>query len=130
MSTRISSALLLLVALAACDMLRDKPAEEAIKANKQAYREADGRIDCSIAGEAFASACTVDIHKTQDGTFLTLRHPDGGFRRLRVTTDGSGVIAADGAEPALVKTIDKDRIEVALGPVRYRLPATVGPLKK
>ena len=56
---------------------------------------------------------------------LTIRHPDGGFRRLRITADGRGVIAADGAEPARVSVIGPADIEVAVGGDRYRLPATV-----
>ncbi len=56
---------------------------------------------------------------------LTVRHPDGGFHRLRVTRDGRGVIAADGAQAATVTIIDKGAIEVAIDDARYRLPATV-----
>lgn len=56
---------------------------------------------------------------------LTVRHPDGAFHRLLVTKDGRGVIAADGAETAVVTIIANGEIEVALGGDRYRLPATV-----
>jgi hypothetical protein len=56
---------------------------------------------------------------------LTLRQPDGGFRRLRVTGDGRGVIAADGAEQASVTLVAPVTIEVAIGNMRYRLPAVV-----
>ena len=59
------------------------------------------------------------------GRIITLRGPDGGFRRLLITRDGRGVIAADGAEPARVTPLSSDRIEVAIGRDRYRLPATV-----
>jgi hypothetical protein len=60
-----------------------------------------------------------------EGTTLTIHHPDGGFRRLLVATDGRGVIAADGADQAVVSVVADNRIEVALAGDRYRLPATV-----
>jgi hypothetical protein len=56
---------------------------------------------------------------------LTIRHPSGGFRRLQIVTDGRGVTAADGAEPASVMTIGTSLIEVNISGDRYRLPALV-----
>lgn len=83
------------------------------------------RIACRTGGAAdYADVCTIERTRDADGTILTLRHPDGGFRRLRVATDGRGVIAADGAEPAVVTPGDR-LIEVTLGGDAYRLPATV-----
>jgi hypothetical protein len=55
---------------------------------------------------------------------LTIHAEDGGFRRLRVTDDGRGVVAADGAEAARVHIVDANTIDVTLGNNRYRLPAT------
>ena len=81
------------------------------------------RIACAIGSGSFEEACYVDRAETPDGLVLTLRKPDGGFQRLRVTDDGSGVVAADGAEPALVTLQGPDQIEVAIGDTRYRLPA-------
>lgn len=80
-------------------------------------------VPCTIAGQAVA--CTVERIAGERGLTLLVRHPDGGFRRLTVTTDGRGVAAADGAEPARV-TVAGDAIDVAVGGDRYRLPATVG----
>ena len=57
--------------------------------------------------------------------WITIRAPSGSFRRLLVTTDGRGVVAADGADPALVTPIAADRIQVAIAGDRYLLPATV-----
>ncbi|HMC91204.1 MAG TPA: hypothetical protein VKI45_01975 [Allosphingosinicella sp.] len=85
----------------------------------------DDRIDCAIAGGQFAHACTVERTSGKDGLMLTVRAPSGSFRRLEVTGDGRGVIAADGAEPAKVTILGPGRIEVAIGGDRYRLPATV-----
>lgn len=84
----------------------------------------DDRIACATEGATdFETVCTVEREAGPDGTILTLRGPSGGFRRLRVTTDGRGVVAADGAERAIVTVLGPDRIEVALGGDRYRLPA-------
>ena len=88
-------------------------------------KASDDGIDCALAGaSAFERACIVE--RGEGGT-LTIRHPDGGFRRLTITGDGRGVAAADGAAAAEVQLIADNRIEVAIGGDRYRLPATVRP---
>lgn len=81
----------------------------------------DGRIECRIGEAPFERSCTV----ARDGETLTVRKPDGGFRRLQVVEDGRGVVAADGAETARVSLIDGGRIEVAIGGDAFRLPARV-----
>jgi hypothetical protein len=126
MSTRISS-LVALSLLAGCGApLPDKAAEARNRANAAAIARAEGRVPCAPLGEQrFTHACAIDRVESQDGLFLTLRHADGGFRRLLVTRDGRGVIAADGAEPAVVTPVGAREIDVALGGMRYRLPATV-----
>jgi len=87
-----------------------------------------GRIACALAGATdFKPVCEVERSTNADGITLTLHHPDGGFRRLRVMKDGRGVTAADGAEPARVSISGDRRIEVAVGGDRYLLPATVKP---
>ena len=127
MSTRIFNALGLLLLLTACDVkVRDKVAEARAAEHKAKIADAAGRIECAPPGaDTFAFACAIDMVQSQDGLFLTLRHPNGGFRRLLVTRDGRGVTAADGAEQTTVTTLAPDLIEVAIGGARYRLPATV-----
>lgn len=88
---------------------------------------ADDLIDCAQRGTAFTRTCTVDRQTGDDGLVLTVRHLDGAFHRLLVTKDGRGVVAADGAEQAIVSVIGDGRIEIALGGDRYRLPATIKP---
>lgn len=85
-----------------------------------------GGIPCARGEGALAPDCTIDRTPTQDGVILTIHHPDGGFRRLKIARDGRGVIAADGAQPAKVTVTGAHEIEVAIGGDRYRLPATVG----
>ncbi|WP_448664820.1 hypothetical protein ACG3SL_09155 [Sphingomonas sp. CJ20] len=115
------------IALSGCQVdVRDKAAEAREKAGREKIARAESRIECVPPGAAaYAPVCAIDRVQSQDGLFLTLRHPDGGFRRLLVTRDGRGVIAADGAEPAIVRPIASNQIEVAIGDARYRLPATV-----
>jgi len=81
-------------------------------------------VECAVDGAAsFERVCKVERAAGADGVVLTLRSPSGGFRRLVTTSDGRGVIAADGAEPAAVRLVRKDLIEVSIGRDRYRLPA-------
>lgn len=77
-------------------------------------------VECRAAGQ-WARDCAAE----RDGDLLTLRHPDGGFRRLRILSDGRGLEAADGSEPARVTIIDGQRIEVTVGTDAYRLPAQI-----
>lgn len=84
----------------------------------------DEWVECAPGGATdFTRVCSVDRTRTDRGLVLTMRHPDGGFRRLLVTGDGRGVAAADGAEPAEVTLVDQDEIEVTIGNDHYRLPA-------
>ena len=77
--------------------------------------EAPG-IDCAIGGGDFARTCTLD--RTGAGA-LTIRHEDGGFRRIRI--ENGAPVAADGAERASVGR-SGDMVEIAIGRDRYRLP--------
>jgi hypothetical protein len=86
----------------------------------------DVQVDCATGGAAtFARICTRERSDSPAGRVMTLRAPDGGFRRLLITRDGRGVVAADGAEPARVAILSPARIEVAVGQDRYRLPAAI-----
>lgn len=81
-------------------------------------------IACQPAGaSAFERQCTVERNEGPEGVTLTLRNPDGRFRRLLIAQDGQGVLAADGAEPAVVRMNGDGEIEVMVGSDRYRLPA-------
>ena len=89
--------------------------------------ESDGKIDCRIgADDQFHRFCTVERSPGEQGMILTVRKPDGGFRRLLTTRDGRGVVAADGAEQAEVTIVGEDLIEVAIAGDSFRLPARVG----
>lgn len=79
-------------------------------------------VDCAIGSSGqWRPACRAE----QDGDRLVLRHPDGGFRRLRIVSDGHGLVSADGAERAKLTIIAPQQVEVLIGADRYRLPVTV-----
>jgi hypothetical protein len=116
--------LTLLLLLGACGDLGEATEQALAEAGKKAAD--DGRLECATEGAAsFERVCTMERVSGPEGTTLTIRHPSGGFRRLLVTTDGRGVVAADGADPALVSIVADNQIEVAVAGDRYRLPATV-----
>lgn len=83
-------------------------------------------VPCSIGNASdTGQQCTVERDERAGGAVLTLRHPDGGFRRLTIVADGRGVVTTDGAEGSSVRVIDPTTIEVSVGDARYRLPAKI-----
>ncbi|APX66360.1 hypothetical protein V3I01_08620 [Sphingomonas sp. gentR] len=125
---RISDPRWLVGALALAGCSGGQEERQAAAQNGPAAEQKPGlAIECALAGaQAFASDCTVEQSGAGNAVVLTVRHPDGGFRRLQVTRDGRGVEAADGAQPASVTVAGDRTIEIAVGGDRYRLPATVG----
>lgn len=114
--------ILLLLMLAACGETPGDPAA----LNQFAGSDGHGTIPCAKGGTSpSAGRCVVERNEGPNGTVLTVRHPDGAFRRLLVTKDGRGVATADGAEPAKVRIVGADRIEVSVADDRYELPATI-----
>lgn len=82
----------------------------------------DGLVLCAVSeSDGFARVCTAERTYDADGQLMTIRSPDGGFRRLRA--DREGWRAADGAEPAVTRAVAPDLFEIAIGGARYRLPA-------
>lgn len=116
--------------LNACDRRPDPDVLANVEAEQRSAAADAGRIECATGTASVAAGCTIERIADGGDTILTLRQPDGGFHRLRITRDGRGVVAADGAEAARVTVIGNDRIEVAIGDARYRLPATIGPIAR
>ena len=127
MSTRIferSQCLVALLSLPLASCGQEQPGA-AETAQHRDDAQAAVHIPCAKGNAALVADCTIEQAAGPDGIVLTIRHPGGGFRRLRVTADGRGVVAADGAEQARVTVPGAGNIDVALGTERYRLPATV-----
>ncbi len=133
MSMPISDTRLLALAplalLAGCgEPKADNAALADVEAQQVRDAAAAGRVPCALAGaRLFRLDCEMQRIEGQDGVTLVLGRADAGYRRFRVTGDGRGVIAADGAEQARVSIVGDGVIEVAVANDRYRLPATVQP---
>jgi hypothetical protein len=126
---RISEALAIGLALTALAGCRERPNNaELAKVEAEQVRAAAtaGRVPCALGGATvFRLDCTMDRISSAEGQTLVLGRANAGYRRFRVTTDGRGVVSADGAEPAVVTVIGDDQIEIRVGQDRYRLPATI-----
>lgn len=117
MSMRTSSALILAIvfcgAASGCSADAEQP---------QAVPGAE-RIDCALGkGAEFAADCLVERSEAGDTRILTVRHPDGGFRRFEQVADGRGLVIVDGADGAALIFAD-DLLEVTVAADRYRFPA-------
>lgn len=113
-----------LLLVAGCDRAPDNGELAAAEARGSRDAAANGRIDCALEGaELFDRTCTLEEMSSAEGTVLIVGRETTGYRRLRIATDGSGVVAADGAEPAKVAIVGDGMIEVTVGADRYRLPA-------
>lgn len=124
MSMRISDPLLLLAAasaLAGCS--GNAPSEpESLTGGDES------RISCALGDETeFTEQCDSERVQNGDKRELVMRHPDGGFRRFEIVSDGRGLIAADGSEAAVVTPLSDGRIQLSIGGDRYHIPATVKP---
>ncbi len=114
MSMRISSALILLLACAGCSAGAEQP---------QAAAGAQ-RIECALGtGAEFAADCLVESSDVENARIVTVRHPDGGFRRFEQVADGRGLVIIDGADEATLNFAG-DVLEVTVATDRYRFPAT------
>lgn len=123
MFMRIFNILALTLVLAACG----KPDNNVLaEAEERAEQQAidDGKIECAINSDSeFTRGCETERLAGENGVTMIIRHPDGGFRRFRVLTDGRGLEAADGAEKARIEMVEDSKILVTVGPDKYIMPA-------
>ncbi len=119
MFLRISSAVLL-ATLAACSSKSASP-EAAGQSG-----EAAATVPCALAGaKTFTAACGVERSSLDGKAIVTLRYPDGGFRRLVELEGGKSFAAADGSDEVAIEANGKE-IEVTLGDDHYLFPAPPG----
>lgn len=114
------------VLLASCggDPKADLKAAEGEAANEAAL---EGKIECALAGKTdFDRKCTTERVSGPEGQLLVIRHPDGGFRRFNILTDGRGLAPADGFDADFkIKILPNGMIEVRSVDDIYRLPAAI-----
>ncbi|MEQ1539710.1 MAG: hypothetical protein ABL928_12360 [Sphingorhabdus sp.] len=86
-----------------------------------------GKVECALAGSAeFNRNCTTERVSGAEGQMLVVRHPDGGFRRFKILTDGRGLSPADGFDADFKITVMANgMIEVKSVDDVYRLPAAI-----
>lgn len=118
------AAFAVLLLLAACSAESEDQTTNSAAA--PAPGQPDRRIECrDSAAEPYARACSFETFDSGDGRLVTVRKPDGGFRRLRIRDDGRGIVAADGAEQASMANLRDGRILVTIGGDQFRLPGAV-----
>jgi hypothetical protein len=114
------------LALSACggDTDADLLAAEGETAEEAALQ---GKIECALAGSTeFNRNCTTERVSGAEGQMLVVRHPDGGFRRFKILTDGRGLSPADGFDADFKITVMANgMIEVKSVDDVYRLPAAI-----
>jgi hypothetical protein len=126
MSTRIFNIIALSLALTACENRPDNKILAEAEQRAAAHAGDDGKIECAINGDtAFARDCFTERLSGENGVTMIIRHPDGGFRRFNVLTDGRGLEAADGFEKAKLAIVEDGKILVTVGPDQYLLPAQI-----
>lgn len=105
------------------------PEADLLAAEGQTAEQAalQGKIECALAGSPeFNRNCTTERVSGPEGQMLVVRHPDGGFRRFKILTDGRGLLPADGTDPDFkIKVLPNGMIEVRSVDDTYRLPAAI-----
>lgn len=78
---------------------------------------------CAVGGASdLADDCVIEKVRAEGATNLIIHHPDGAFRRFIVLPGETGLIAADGADSAVV--VEQDgAFAVTVGQDRYVVPA-------
>ncbi|WP_339690630.1 hypothetical protein [uncultured Parasphingorhabdus sp.] len=123
---RISNIVGLTLLLTACENRPDNAvlADAEQRAADQAGD--DGKIECAIDGASdYTRDCFTERLSGEGGVTMIIRHPDGGFRRFNVLTDGHGLEAADGFDKAQISIVEDGKILVSVGPDKYLLPAQI-----
>jgi hypothetical protein len=114
------------LAMSACG---SDPEADLLAAEGQTAEEAalQGKVECALAGSTdFNRNCTTERVSGPEGQMLVVRHPDGGFRRFNILTDGRGLLPADGIDPDFkIKVLANGMIEVKSVDDIYRLPAAI-----
>ncbi len=126
MSTPISKLLaagLLMSTVVACD---GGSHSSQAKGKRDEQASNDGKVECALEGsERFERTCSTEQINADGAKMLVIHHPDGGFRRFDILTDGRGLAPADGFDETRIAVREGGMIEVSSGDDVYRLPAQI-----
>ena len=126
MSMQISRLVVLPLLLTACENRPDNAVLADAEERAASQAGDDGKIECAINGAAdFSRDCYTERLSGESGVTMIIRHPDGGFRRFNVLTDGRGLEAADGFDKATIAIVEDGKILVGVGSDQYLLPAQI-----
>ena len=115
MNVRALACVAALTAAAGCSKAEDVPP----------VGEGEEKIACAIGGAAeLKEVCSVERTKAGDILQLVVHHPDGGFRRFEVRSDGSGLAPADGADDAQ-RVAGDGTLDLTVSGDTYRFPASI-----
>lgn len=115
-SLSIGATIMVALVIAACSSSKEPPPGAL-----------EDHIECAVGGATeLRKVCVVERIETGGQATLIVRHPDGAFRRFDLTSDGTGLVVADGSQPAVTR-LDGDTLDVMVGADRYRFPATITP---
>ncbi len=79
-------------------------------------------VPCALAGsKGFTAQCGMERSEVDGKSIITLRHPDGGFRRLVQLDGAKRYAAADGSDDVEIE-LNGAEIEVTLGEDHYLMP--------
>lgn len=123
MFSRTSSVLLGLVVLPGCSEQAPHAVEAMSGEPSTAAAGKASTVPCALRGaKSYSAECRIEREVLDGRTIVTVRHPDGGFRRLVESADGLRYSAADGAQAVEIVPNGKE-IEVTLGDDHYLFPA-------
>ena len=128
------SAIVIALLLSACSSGGDAGQQAAVQAQggaaDAAKPDAPGSVPCALAGaRSFTGSCKVERLTAGGKTIITVRHPNGGFRRLVELEGGKRFAAADGSDEVSIER-NGSEIEVTLGDDHYLFPAPASALAK
>ncbi len=121
--SRLLATLLMASTVAACD--GGSGTSQAV-GGRETEAANDGKVECALEGsERFERTCSTEQINADGAKILVIHHPDGGFRRFDILTDGRGLAPADGFDETRISVREGGMIEVSSGDDVYRLPAQI-----
>lgn len=117
MRMRAIAGVALLIAVSGCSNQADGTLPKVAEENE--------KIACAVGGASdLKEVCSVQRITADDVVQLVVHHPDGGFRRFEIRSDGTGLAPADGADDAQ-REVGNGTLDLTVSGDTYRFPATI-----